>query len=170
LDKLGTVKWIVAPSVMHDLFLGPYTRQFPNAEFYGARGLEQRFPWIPFETFPDVSPWAEELVYLELGGMPKINEVVFYHRPSRTLIVADLLFNLQADQNTWGRLMMRMIGIYKCTGASRLFRSFIKDRSAFRASLDRILQEWDFDRIVMGHGEVIETGGKEVLRKAYEWR
>jgi hypothetical protein len=28
---------------------------------------------------------------------------------------------------------------------------------------------WDFDRIVIAHGEVLESGGREALRAGYAW-
>jgi glyoxylase-like metal-dependent hydrolase (beta-lactamase superfamily II) len=42
-----------------------------------------------------------------------------------------------------------------------------KDRSAARASLERILA-WDFDRIVISHGDLVERDAKNVARRA--WR
>jgi len=41
-----------------------------------------------------------------------------------------------------------------------------KDRRAAKQSLERIL-EWDFDRIILSHGENIESDAKAVLRKAW---
>ncbi len=41
----------------------------------------------------------------------------------------------------------------------------VKDEAAFKASLQAIL-DWDFDRVIVGHGDVIESAGKEKLRKA----
>jgi hypothetical protein len=35
-------------------------------------------------------------------------------------------------------------------------------------SLDRILS-WDFDRVIVGHGELLETGGRSAFRDAYAW-
>jgi hypothetical protein len=35
-----------------------------------------------------------------------------------------------------------------------------------RASLERILA-WDFDRVVVTHGDVVEHGGAEALRHAW---
>ena len=65
-------------------------------------------------------------------------------------------------------LILRMAGTYGRVGTSRLFRMFIKDRPAFRASLDRVLQ-WDFDRVVVGHGDVVERGGKRALEQAWSF-
>jgi hypothetical protein len=43
-----------------------------------------------------------------------------------------------------------------------------RDRKAARASLERVLQ-WDFDRIIMAHGEVLQSGGKTAMQKAFRW-
>jgi hypothetical protein len=42
----------------------------------------------------------------------------------------------------------------------------MRDRAAVRASLDRILAG-DFDRIIVGHGRNVETGGKRVFGDAF---
>lgn len=42
------------------------------------------------------------------------------------------------------------------------------DRKAFGESVKRI-ESWDWDRVVPCHGDVIETGGKGVFRKVFEW-
>ena len=31
------------------------------------------------------------------------------------------------------------------------------------------LLSWDFDRVVLGHGDVVEEGGREALAEAYSW-
>ena len=51
-------------------------------------------------------------------------------------------------------------------GPSRMIRQLVSDRSAFRDSLERVL-EWDFERIVPGHGDVLEQGGPTALRGAW---
>ena len=47
-------------------------------------------------------------------------------------------------------------------------RILIRDRAAARASLEKILA-WDFERVTVTHGSVLEHGGREALRKSYEW-
>ena len=42
-----------------------------------------------------------------------------------------------------------------------------KDKAAARESLQRIL-EWDFDRIVLSHGDLIETNARTVALGAWE--
>jgi hypothetical protein len=43
-----------------------------------------------------------------------------------------------------------------------------RDRKAAKASLEHILA-WDFDRVTVTHGEVLESGGKDALRAGYAW-
>jgi hypothetical protein len=99
-------------------------------------------------------------------GMPRLNEVVFLHRPSRSLIIADLAFNFGPDAHWAVKLLFRLGGTWGRFTPSRLERCLMKDRAAVRASIQRIL-EWDFDRIIVGHGPNIETGGKAALREAF---
>ncbi len=49
-------------------------------------------------------------------------------------------------------------------GPTVAFRLGIRDREAARRSVRRIL-EWDFDRILPGHGEIVEAGGRDKLRR-----
>jgi hypothetical protein len=43
-----------------------------------------------------------------------------------------------------------------------------RDKQAARRSVAAIL-EWDFDRVVVSHGQVLETGGHEQFRAAFAW-
>lgn len=90
------------------------------------------------------------------------------HRPSRTLICADLLFHFPRAEGWLTRLYLRASGGLGRPAQTRVLRAAIRDRPAARASIDRIL-DLDFDRIVMAHGAVIETGGREALRDATAW-
>ena len=63
---------------------------------------------------------------------------------------------------------MRLIRSYGRLGPSTLDPLLIRDRRAARESLERILA-WDFDRIIVSHGEVLESGGHEILRRGYSW-
>ncbi len=50
---------------------------------------------------------------------------------------------------------------------SRTVKAGVKDNAAFESSLATILR-WDFDRVIVGHGDVIERDGKTKLRAALE--
>jgi hypothetical protein len=98
--------------------------------------------------------------------MPLMNEVALLHEPSRTLVLTDLVFNVQAGPGNRARLFHRLVGATGRFGPHRLIRLGIRDRVAARRSIDRILG-WEFDRIVMSHGEVVPTGGRALLEQAF---
>jgi hypothetical protein len=100
-------------------------------------------------------------------GMPRMGEAVFYHPASRTLFLTDLAFNLHSVPGPFARTMLRLMGAWDRFGPSRLAHLFMKDKPALRRSIDQIL-EWDFDRITLTHGDVVETGGHELFERC--WR
>jgi hypothetical protein len=92
--------------------------------------------------------------------MPQIQEHAFFHRPSKTLIVADLMFNLPPNVGAWTQLFLRAAaGIRDYPGMSRLFRFMIKDRAEFVSSIGRIA-DLDFDKVVVTHGVPILEDAK----------
>ncbi|HNC22903.1 MAG TPA: DUF4336 domain-containing protein [Opitutaceae bacterium] len=172
LARLGPVGHVVAPNCVHDTYLEGWFAAYPGRRFHGAKGFSKFRPDLKFtDTLGASAPaeWAGVLDQLLVRGMPRVNEVVFHHRASRTLILADLAFNLSGDaMPLLSRVMLRLNGCYGCFAASRLLRTTIRDRAAVRESLDRILA-WDFDRIIVGHGRNVDSGGKDLLRDAYRF-
>lgn len=90
------------------------------------------------------------------------------HRESRTLILADLVQSAHPDSPPLTRLVTRLNRTYRKPGPPLPIKLGFRDKRAARASLERVLS-WDFERIVLAHGRVIETGGKAVLRNAYSF-
>lgn len=169
LAALGRVGYIVGPNTSHDAFLDEFVSAHPDAEFHAAPGLAAANPRLhPTHTLGTVaSPaWSEVLDQHLVAGLPRLNEVVFLHRPSRSLILADLAFNLLPPKPWLTRVALTLNDAYGRFTPSRLLKSIISDRTALRASIDTILA-WDFDRIIVGHGTNIAIGGREALREAY---
>lgn len=168
LDSLGRVRHVLAPSTMHNLFLEPYAEQYQDACFWAVPEFATKYPKLRADAVLDDSTQLSELRCALIRGMPKINECVVLHEPSRSLIVADLVFNFPRTDSFALKTMLRINGAYGRVAASRLFRSFIKDRAQMRSSLDDVL-DWDFDRLIVGHGEIVEDDAKAALRDAYTW-
>jgi hypothetical protein len=169
LDALGEVAYFVAPSTFHDLYWPPYFTAYPNARFFAAPGVREAHPDLPFTDVLSAdapSSWSGELDQTLLEGMPKINEVAFLHPASQSLIVADMAFNYDRNVNLATCLMLKMTGCYGRFGVSRLFKLFIKDKKATRRSIDEILS-WDFERIIVGHGHLVQSDGRQILKEAY---
>jgi len=169
LDALGPVQHVVAPSLVHHLFAGDYAAGYPSARVFAAPGLpDKRRDLRVDEILGDGAPaaWGGALELHLFRGAPRINEVVFFHPASRTLILTDLAFNVVSPPSGRARLFLGLVGAAGRFGPHRLLRLLIRDRRAARASLDRILA-WDFDRVTVTHGDVLERGGKERLAEAF---
>jgi Domain of unknown function (DUF4336) len=171
LDALGRVLYAVAPNRVHHLYAGDVAKAYPEARLWIGPGLERKRPDLAFEAVLGDEPpveWREQLGQVFFRGRPYENEVVFFHRPSRTLVLCDLAFNFGPDNALPTRLLMRLLRSYGRFGPSKLDPLLIRDRGAARESLERILA-WDFDRVVVAHGDVLERGGRELLREGYAW-
>ena len=168
-DAVGPVRWVVAPNRFHHLHAGEWAQAYPDAALLGAPGLARKRKDLTFGgVLPADAPdaWAGELVCQVLEGSKMMGELVFLHRPSRTLICSDLVFNLGRGETWWTRCYQAMAGTGKQPAISRMFVMAMSDRPACMASA-RALCEWDFDRVLMGHGDAIEAGGKEQLRALF---
>jgi hypothetical protein len=170
-ETLGPVAYLVAPNRFHHLFVGEWQQAYPEASVYVAPGLNTKRPDLEIEGVLTDDPepgWADTVDQVLMGGFPLANEVVFFHRPSATLIATGLAFNVGSNSPPLTRLAFRLGGIYGSLSPTLLERLFIRDRSAFCRSLERVL-EWPFDRVVVAHGEVLEKGGREELARGYRW-
>ena len=168
---LGPVAYLVAPNRFHHLFVGEWQQACPEASLYVAPGLDAKRPDLKSAGVLADEPepgWTGTVDQVLVGGFPVANEVVFFHRPSATLIATDLAFNVRSSSPPLTRLAFRLGGAYGRLSPTLLERLFVRDRAAFRRSLERIL-EWPFDRVVVAHGEVSEKGGREELVRGYSW-
>lgn len=152
LDALGPVGFIAVPRA-HGKFAAQASQTYPAAQLL---------------VLADQPPaaWAGQVEsHLVLGF--RLDEVVLFHRPSRTLVITDLCFNIHRSSSRTARLFFRANGVWQRFGPSRLIRLLaVSDRAALRRSIEHVLR-WDFERIVPGHGDVIEHGGRAALRAAW---
>lgn len=170
LARLGPVRYLVVPSCFHDTFVSENLRTYPGASLHTAPGFERAFKADrPVRTLGGQLPdaWLEVFETQLIDGMPKVNEVVFHHLPSRTLIVADFVFNISSGVDLWTQMYLRMMGTYGGVRVSRLFRAMIRDRVAQRASVEHVLA-WNFDRLVPSHGKVIISGAWPEVARAWQ--
>ena len=169
LAALGEVRHVVGPNCYHDECLREFQSEYPAALFHAAPGLAAQKRDVRFgaelsdQPHPD---WAGTLEQHLIRGMPRLNEVVFFHPASRSLLIADLAFNLGPDGPWLLGLLMKSNGIWGRFGPSRFSKFLMRDKAAVRTSLDRVLA-WDFARVIVGHGRNVETDAKRVFRDAY---
>ncbi|HXQ22323.1 MAG TPA: DUF4336 domain-containing protein [Candidatus Acidoferrales bacterium] len=171
LDALGTPCFAVAPNRYHHLYAGEYTTAYPDLQLFVAPGLDIKRPdlriaGVLHDTGPD--GWRDCIDQVVVRGYPMFNEVVFFHGASHTLLTSDLVFNIQGDSPALTRWIFRAIAGYGRFGPTLFERVMIRDRATARVSFQRILS-WNFDRVILAHGHVLERGGRDALRRGYAW-
>jgi len=167
---LGPVSAIVAPNRFHHLFLEAAAHAFPDASLHAVPSLHPKYPGLALQRLgatPDPA-WQGVLEQVVVEGAPRIEEVVFFHPASRTLLLVDLCFNMRRAENLRTRIFLGLANAYDRFGPSRLARSLFKDKAAVRRSVDQILA-WDFERAVVTHGDIFEAGARDALRDAFAW-
>ena len=98
-----------------------------------------------------------------------LEETALVHRPSQTLLVADLVHNVGRPNGAWTKLYTKTMGFYDRVALSRALRwTAFRDPSAARDSIDR-LAKLAFERLLMGHGTPLQTGAHTALLEAYDW-
>jgi len=172
IEALGPVRALIAPNLLHHLFLADSARTFPQARIFAAPGLREKLGGLRVDEVLGEQPpplWAHDLDQLLVEGAPALGEFVFLHRASRTLLCLDLCFNVRRSKSAFTRLFMRANGVWDRFGPSRIFRyAMLKDARRVRVSVDRILA-WDFERVTVAHGDVLERGGRDALRAGFAW-
>ncbi|CAM2005524.1 hypothetical protein [Acanthopleuribacter pedis] len=164
---LGKPRWVVAPNKLHHLFAGPWLER--GLEGWAAPGLAEKRSDLNFVGTLDRGehPFGDAVETLTLTCFPMTNEVVLFHRPSRTLVVTDFVFNFAPTAPWFTRFAMRGAGCYPGCRASHLERALMK-RDVARRELATMLR-WDFERIIPAHGEVVTGDARRALVDAYHW-
>jgi hypothetical protein len=164
----GELSWLVEAMILHDTYARQGRDAFPHIPFLAPNGFDEVVNFATQPLLPTPAEWSGELEVFPLAGLPRLQEHVFLHIPSRTLIVADLVFNFNPEETGWDFFFHHYLaGIKRYPGLSWIFRLCIHDHSAFRESMTPILAA-DFDRIIVGHGRIVERNGKALLRRALE--
>ncbi len=170
IDALGEVRFLVAPNSLHWMFVKAAKERWTKARVLASPVLAKKLGSFPFEELPESGRISgmDGVRVERIQGAPTIQEHVLLHESSRSLVVGDLMFNIHECRSFWMRLVLRIGGTWKKTGQSIEWRRLVKERAtAARSALDVL--EWDFERVVVAHGDVIEDGARERARRALAW-
>lgn len=171
ISEIGEIEAIVEATNFHDTFALAAMTQFAGCRYFSPSGfpLENKLKPEPIEKGIEI--WGDELVWELLAGAPRLNEWICFHPESKTLVVADLLFNCRPNDFA-GKVFFALAGNRGWPGNCRLFRMCIRDRKDLESSINRVLS-WDFERVIVAHGLPIEEDAKLVftaaMRRAFPW-
>jgi len=165
IESLGAVTRIVAPNNFHYLHLEEAAQMFPAATIFATPAVVKK---LKIEAQAPEKSGDGNLQALRFRGNRAAQETVFFHVPSRTLILTDLSFNLHDFPTAWAKLAAKIYGADRGFGPSRLMKLTTRNKAAARQSIRKILS-WDFERIVFSHGAILEENGKEQFQRAWSW-
>lgn len=178
LEPLGRIRHLVAPNSAHWLFLRDWQRRCPDALTWAVPGLRGRRPvkkaGLRVDHDLGATPpadWAREVEQAIVPGGFGFAEVAFFHRASRTLVLTDLVLNLEpAKLPPLTRLPARLIGTTAPDGRAPVYLRWVigmKREPAARAAA-RLLA-WNPERVVFAHGRWFERDGAAALRRSLAW-
>ena len=173
ISALGPIAHVVLPGNFHHLYAATAQAAFPGAKTWICPGVERRRPNLKYDrVLGDVAPadWADEIDQVLVRGTRIMREVAMFHRASRTLILVDLIENFtDATPHTGGALKFWFKYVLRMWNNPRPapeYRMGWSDRQACAKSLRRILA-WDFQHIVLSHGDLVQSAAREVAIKAW---
>jgi hypothetical protein len=172
-DSLGPVAHLVSPNPLHHLHLGAWRVRYPAARLHASPGLAAKRRDLRFDTTLGDAPepaWTGEIDQVLMSGSVVMQEVVFFHRLSRTAIFADLIENFPRGWfRGWRGLVARLDGIVAPhPGAPREWRLSFLHRGKARAALARI-EAWDAEQVVVAHGGMACENGGRFIHNAFRW-
>lgn len=169
LSSLGEVRYVIAPNRSHHLFFQRFLMSFPVATGFVAPGLPEKLKTLSqYPAVPMPGPWEGELQSWFIDGLPIINETVWFHEETGTLVLTDLLFCFGTVNTGLTKLIARLLGVYGRLGMSLTMKLMTTDKKALRRSIEPLLL-LPIQRIVLAHDQVIDEKPVQKLREAFEW-
>lgn len=175
---LGPVRHLVSPNRLHYAHIAAWKRAHPDAIAWASPGVRERARSqridVAFDRdLADASPpeWPDEIDHVLVAGSRFVEEFVFFHRPSRTALVADLVQRFEREKlRPSERLVARAAGILDPEGGTpRDFRAtFVGRRRLAGRALAQVLA-WEPERAVIAHGRCYEANANEGLARAFDW-
>ncbi len=177
ISSMGRIRHLVSPNRGHYAHIGEWARAFPDAITWASprvreRARSQRIE-VHFERdlgseAPD--EWREDIDQAIIPGAVS-DEVVFFHRRSKTLILADTIMNFELERMRQPyRLIAWLFGVYAPSGGMPPDLRFAlwPKRQEVRSAYQRVLA-WEPERIIVSHGRCFESNGTVAIRRAFSW-
>lgn len=174
IQKFGLPRYLVAATPRHVWRLKEWHKLFPQAQLWAPKAspFTLKKENLPFTgILGEVSaPWSDDLDQLAFKGNPLIEEILFYHRKSRTVILGDLIqIHSLAKGKFFHNTLLKFLGVASPLGGVGLdVRLTFIHRKLARQSLEKLIS-WDFDKLIIAHGACIEKDAKSFVKRAFRW-
>ena len=176
MEEIGPIGHLVAPNIAHWTFLKCWQKHVPDAVTSAAPNLRQRrqvqeagvrLDRELVEAPPE--EWADEFDQAIVPGALGFREVAFFHRPSRSLILTDLVQNLEPERlPVLTRIFATLSGARHGT-TPRYLRLALRLRRREAQEAVRRMIAWEPERVIFTHGRFFERDGARELSRAMGW-
>jgi hypothetical protein len=171
LDALGEVRWIIVPNRFHHLQTPATAARYPNAVVVGPTSAQSRNRRVSLSMGTDDLAYVRatpELTGIQLGGVPFLDETVFFHPASGSLIAADLLMSACARDHFTSRIAGRILGHYEKVRTPPDVRWNTRASTAVAESIAQ-LRALPLQRILVAHADPITDRPAEQLAEAWDF-
>lgn len=178
IETIGPIRHITAPSIAHWTHLKEWQTACPAAIISAAPGLRDRAQvkaaGLRLDRDLGVAPppeWADTFEQTIVPGGAGFREVAFFHRPTRTLILTDLIQNLEPEKLPFGtKMFAKLTGVQAPDGKAPAYLRLVvrMHRREARRAVSRIIARAPI-RVIFSHGKWFDRDGTEQLRRAFRW-
>lgn len=175
ITDLGPLRYILAATPRHVWRLAAWHELFPEAELWAPRPTpftlkKGNLPLTGVLGDDPPEGWRADFDQLAFKGNPLIEEVLFFHKRSRTVILDDLIqIHPRVKGKIFRRALFKLEGVEAPHGGVGLdIRLSFIHRAQARCSLEKLLS-WDFDKLIIAHGPCVERNAKAFVERAFRW-
>ncbi|MGA9421418.1 MAG: DUF4336 domain-containing protein [Rhodanobacteraceae bacterium] len=178
LSTLGRIAHLVSPNPLHYEHVAAWKKHFPEAVAWASPGVLERAKarGIPvrFDRELDAAAvpeeWTRDLKQTVIAGS-LLDEFVFFHEASKTLIVTDTIQNFELDKVRQPYRALVWIARAFAPHAQApidLRATFLFKRKQIRNAVQEMLS-WQPQRIILSHGKCIEHDAPKALAFAFRF-
>jgi short-subunit dehydrogenase len=175
LERIGPIKFLLAPNIAHWMFLRDWQTRLPQVVTFGPPGLANRRQVrkagvrVDTEINGETPPaWSADLLTVSVTA-PGFSEIELFDKRSRTLILTDLVQNLN-HSTSWDRLAGSLIGVEKPDGKAPIYlRMLLRLGGRATQAAARRLIKLAPERVIFAHGEWFRALGTERLQHSLRW-
>ncbi|MCW9033803.1 MAG: DUF4336 domain-containing protein [Rhodospirillales bacterium] len=174
---LGKVRYLISPNKIHYWWIGEWGNHFPEALKFASPGVQPLAKKQGWEFNQDLGEqpdkaWEDEIDQIIVRGGRYLDEVVFFHQASQTLILTDLIENFEPHKiHSWFMRFLTRIGKNSapdgCTPRDLQLTYWGRHKEILPAVEQMIA--WHPERIILSHGKWFERDGVSELYRAFRW-
>ena len=178
LEAIGPIRHLVAPNSAHWTFVKSWQTHVPDAVTWAAPGLRERAQVkrsrvrLDHDLASTPPPeWGDAFDLVQVPGAGGFLEVCMFHRPSQTLVLTDLIQNLERQKlpAPFGAFAA-LLGATAPSGRAPIYlRAVVKAKGEAALAAARQLVALAPQRVIFTHGQWFEADGAARLKRSLDW-